>query len=76
LPDTLKISPNMFSYKLWLKFFAADFVLLSGNYHIPADATLASVVRSTLTKPTAEEKTITILPGWNIYDIDAYLSEQ
>jgi hypothetical protein len=37
--------------------------------------TLGTLFEKILSNPLAKDLTITILPGWNIYDIDAYLSK-
>jgi cell division protein YceG involved in septum cleavage len=50
--------------------------LQAGSYKLDADKTLMEVFEKTLTKPTYDDLTITILPGWNIYDIDASLAEK
>jgi hypothetical protein len=36
--------------------------------------TLEEALRTSLLKPIHTDITITILPGWNKYDIDAYLA--
>ena len=76
LPTTLGISPNSMFYKMYLKLYAPDFSLQVGSYTIPENTTLAQALQTYLTKPQAKEVSITILPGWNIYDIDAYLAQK
>ena len=41
-----------------------------------ASEIIENLFKNTLVKPLYNDLTITILPGWNMYDIDTYLSEK
>lgn len=77
LPKILGLEINATRYKIWLKYFAPSVPKLqTGTYKVTKSTTLSDTIASVLTKPTYTDITITILPGWNMYDIDAYLSEK
>jgi len=76
LPESLDISVPPQRYKLWIKFFAPSVNLLAGSYKITETHTLERVFQEILQKPAYTDLTITVLPGWNIYDIDSSLSEK
>lgn len=40
------------------------------------DATLESLFSQVLRNPISKDLTITLLPGWNIWDMDAYLTKE
>jgi cell division protein YceG involved in septum cleavage len=61
-------------YKIWLKYFAPKVEnLQAGGYRVDVPMTLENVFTKVLMKPVYTDLTITILPGWNSYDIDDYL---
>ncbi len=75
LPTVFHVSPNTWQYKLWLKYFAPTLPKIqAGTFEVERATSLVEVFSTILTKPIQSDLTITILPGWNIYDIDAYLS--
>ena len=77
LPEHLDISIPSWKYKLWIRFFAPKPPnLQAGIYQVTKSITLEESFGSVLKQPTSLDQTITILPGWNIYDIDATLSAQ
>ncbi len=77
LPETLNITLSPWRYKLWVKYFAPKIVNLQAwGYRIEKESTLSTVFSTILTKPLFTDLTITILPGWNSYDIDDYLSRK
>ena len=59
---------------LYRRFFAADFVPKAGTFAVDKGASLRSVLANSLVKPLHTDLSITLLPGWNIYDIDPYLA--
>ena len=63
-------------YKLYLKFFSKETKLQAWTYKISEDTTLEKLLENELKKPAYNDITITILPGWNIYDIDSALSDK
>lgn len=69
----LDISPLLF--KIYTRFFIPETKLLSGTYTIKSPITLKELFSDTLQNPTSKDISITILPGWNIWDIDAYLAK-
>ena len=74
LPESLELSVADWRYKLWLKYLAPEIKnLQAGGYKLESDMTLREVFATTLQKPVYTDLTITILPGWNSYDIDDYL---
>lgn len=74
LPDTLKLNISDSKYKFWLKFFAPELNLKAGTYVISDKVTLEEAFSEELTKAANNDLTLTILPGWNIYDIDAAMA--
>jgi cell division protein YceG involved in septum cleavage len=52
------------------------FTLQAGTYSIEQDTTIEQLFSQVLRNPISKDITITLLPGWNIWDIDAYLSKQ
>ncbi len=77
IPEILWLTIESTRYKLWLRYFAPTLPKLqTGTYKIPKSTTLVSVIEEVLTKPIYTDITITILPGWNMYDIDSYLSDK
>lgn len=77
IPEILWINIGNTRYKLWLRYFAPSLPKLqSGTYKVSKSTTLSNVITGVLTKPIYTDITITILPGWNMYDIDSYLSDK
>lgn len=77
MPSKLDIDIGATRYKLWLKFFADSLPKLqAGTYTVADGTTLEETLKDVLTKPVHTDITITILPGWNMYDIDSYLSDK
>lgn len=80
--DTLGVLDEKFDlgiaswrYNLWIKWFAPKVPNLQiGEYKVSNPVNLTEFFTTTLNKPIHTDETITILPGWNVYDIDAYLS--
>ncbi len=74
LPASLKLKIPDWKYKLWVKYFAPKIEnLQAGGYKVDSTLELDEVFRTILVKPVFTDLTITILPGWNSYDIDDYL---
>ena len=64
-------------YSLWLKFFAPKLIVVNaGTYKTTEPISIQEFLTKTIKKPIYVDQTITILPGWNIYDIDNYLSNK
>ena len=77
IPRSLRLDIGAMRYKLWLRFFAPDIPALQAwGYKVILSTPLTKVLTETLTKPIYTDITITILPGWNMYDIDTYLSDK
>lgn len=76
LPKKLKLETGWRS-KLYFRYFAPEIKLQVGTYKIPKDSehSLKDVYEKVLPNPDTNDVTITFLPGWTVYDIDAYLSE-
>lgn len=76
LPQKLDINIGSLPYKFYTRFKQKDFVLQAGTYHMDSEQTLDELFSKTLTHPVSKDITIRTLPGWNIFDIDAYLTKQ
>lgn len=77
LNDKLGFGVASWRYRLWLKFFAPQNIIVNvGTYETTSNITIETFLTKTLTKPLYVDQTITILPGWNIYDIDAYIASK
>lgn len=77
LPRSLDLDIAETRYKLYLRFFAPKISSLkAGTYEVPEDMGLSRVMSEVLTTPKYSDLTVTILPGWNMYDIDSYLSDK
>ncbi len=77
LNSGLKWGVPSWRYTLYVRFFAPrDIVLQAGEYVATRGSTIDSFLTKTIATPVHSDITITILPGWNMYDIDAYLSEK
>lgn len=61
-------------YNLWVKYFSPeDVTLMAGEYEAVRGTTVETFFTDSIAKPVHTDITITILPGWNMYDIDDYL---
>lgn len=77
LNEKFDFSITSWRYSLWIKWFAPEVKNLQvGQYKVSSPITLREFFSTTLTKPVHTDETITILPGWNIYDIDSYLADK
>jgi UPF0755 protein len=77
IPEKFDIEIQPVRYKLWLRFFAGTLPKLqAGSYTIEISTELRTIFDKTLARPAYTDITITILPGWNMYDIDDYLSNK
>ena len=76
VPKAFSLDVAPMQYKLYLRFFAPKVELQAGTYKVEDESTIENLFKQTLLKPLYNDLTITILPGWNIYDIDLYLSEK
>lgn len=76
LPKKLGIDINSIAFKLYTRFFVNNFTLQAGTYSVPKGTTIATLFSQVLKNPVSKDITITLLPGWNIWDIDAYLTKE
>lgn len=76
LDSTLGLGISSWRYRLWVKFFAIKPTLQAGQYVVASWTTLSDFFLKNLKHPTYTDTTITIIPGWNIYDIDNYLASK
>lgn len=58
-------------FRLYVKYYFPDFALKAGTYSIKERATVRDLFSTALKTPTTTDITLTVLPGWNLYDIDA-----
>lgn len=75
LPKKLNIDVNYYLYKIWIKLNYSEFKLLAWSYSINKDTNLDNLFQNILKNPDSKDIKITILPGWNIFDIDDYLAK-
>jgi len=75
LPKKLDVPVNTTFFKIYTRFFVKNFTLQAGTYSMEKDATIASLFSQVLKNPTSKDITITFLPGWNMWDMDAYLTK-
>jgi cell division protein YceG involved in septum cleavage len=76
LQKKLNIPLHPLIFRLYIRLYQKDFVLKAGSYHLENEKSLESLFSETLKNPQSEDIAITILPGWNIFDIDKAFSEQ
>ncbi len=76
LDDILHIPISHGRYKVWLRYFSLNRQLEVGTYTVTSSVTLDTFIRETLDAPAHTDLTITVLPGWNIYDMDTYFQEK
>ncbi|MDQ1343783.1 MAG: Endolytic murein transglycosylase, partial [Patescibacteria group bacterium] len=74
VPKKLKLETG-WRAKLYLRYFAPKTVVQVGTYKISEEGvTLEEVFTEVLAHPDTNDITITFLPGWTVFDIDAYLT--
>jgi UPF0755 protein len=77
MPKILNLDIADWRYKFWLKYISTTTPKIqAGTYDVDKTTTLSEVFTSVLTKPVITDLTITVLPGWNIYDIDDALANK
>lgn len=76
LPKKLSMGVNSTIFKVYTRIFVGNFNLQAGTYTMEKDATIKSLFTEVLKNPTSKDITITLLPGWNIWDMDVYLTKQ
>lgn len=81
--DTISLIPKRFwldinptLYKIWLKISWPSIILKAWTYSINSNISLNELLSKSLKTPDSLDQEITILPGWNIFDIDEYLSNR
>ncbi len=76
IPKKLGVPVNTTFFKIYTRLFVKNFTLQAGTYSMERDATIASLFSQVLRNPTSKDITITLLSGWNIWDMDAYLTRE
>lgn len=79
LNESLNLGLSGWRYKLYVKFFAPDNIAIkAGNYETTEAMTLENFLKNGMKKTAtiSNEQTIKLLPGWNIWDYDAYFVEK
>jgi UPF0755 protein len=74
LPGKLDLSdpPAAWRWKAFVRLEYPDYALSAGTYALRTDLTIRSLLDTVLSAPSASTDTaLTVLPGWNVYDIDA-----
>lgn len=72
----LRLDANPTIYKIWVKLNYWDFHLQVWKYEVKENTNFNELFSNVLSKTTWTDVTITILPWWNIFDIDSYLAEK
>lgn len=75
LPQKLNLSLNIYLYKLWIKLNYSPYNLQIWSYSLDENISLNELFDNILKHPNSKDIKVTILPWWNIFDIDAYLSD-
>lgn len=75
LPKKLKLDVSEWRFRLYLKYFAPEVELQVGTFDAKAGTSVNDVFSKVLPNPSTKDLTITFLPGWTVFDIDAYLAE-
>lgn len=70
-----QIVRNAWLFKKYLVWKGADTRVNYGLFEVAVPITLARVVHA-LSEPGVNERTITILPGWNVRDVGAYVEKE
>ena len=65
-----------FYAKLYLRLDAPDFALQAWEYEVSPSNTLPNFLNELQDPIKEEEMTVTFLEGWNIFDIDSYLTNR
>ncbi len=76
LKSRLSIPISDLRYTLYLRLFQREARLVAGTFILKESHPLSEILRTRLQKPDTTDLSLTILPGWNIYDIDAALTTQ
>ncbi|MDD5197886.1 MAG: endolytic transglycosylase MltG [Candidatus Gracilibacteria bacterium] len=76
LPKKLGINVNPTLFKIYTRLAIKNFPFQAGTYSIEKDTTIKGLFDQVLKNPISKDITITLLPGWNIWDMDAYLTKQ
>ncbi len=76
IPKKFNLDVNNLLYKIWIKMNYSDFKLQAWSFTIEKPTNLNDLFSEILTRPNSKDLKITILPGWNIFDIDDYLTEK
>lgn len=77
LSDKLWFPVASWRYRFWTRLFAPSSIVLSAwTYETNTPVSISDFLTKTIKTPLYKDQTITILPGWNSYDIDAYLASK
>lgn len=76
IPKRFWLDINSTLYKLWLKIDWINIKLQAWTYSIKNNISLFELFDKSLNSPDFLDQEITILPWWNIFDIDDYLSSK
>ncbi len=76
LNDKLWFDIASWRYGLWVRFFVPSISIQAGTYETLVSTTVSDFLTKTMRVPVYTDQTITILPWWSSYDIDAYLASK
>ncbi len=71
MKEKLKLSMSDFRFRLYLRLEFPDFKIQAGNFLIPEWTLLQTALSKHLIQPVSTDLTLTILPWWNLYDIES-----
>lgn len=72
----IEAGANSFFTKLYFRDNLPDFELQVGTYNIPENADISSFLEAFKNPINSIDVNLTFLEGWNIFDIDQYLTNQ
>lgn len=78
LNNSQKFGISDWRYRLYVKFFAPEVTIKAGDYCTTEAMTLENFLKNGLKQTIVKDNeiSITLLPGWNIWDFDAYFAEK
>ena len=78
LNHSQKLGITDWRYKLYVKFLAPEVTIKAGDYRTTEAMTLENFLKNGLKQTIVKDNeiSITLLPGWNIWDFDAYFAEK
>lgn len=76
IPKIFSLNINKNFYKIWLKTSPSLTTLKAWTFSIEKSMTLSDFLSTKASSPDTLDREVTILPWWNIFDIDEMLSDK